>query len=234
MWFQIGSLWITGWGILSIITSFFGANLIYNIIIDFKFFGIFNVLALFILLGIGADDIFIFSDTWNLHHSNDLQETLEQKVSAIFKRASIAMLVTSLTTMVAFFVSSFSPLLPVAAFGTFSGLIILVNYISVITFFPAVVMLYHRYFSKYICCCCCNREGTEDKNKRVTLNERVVKFFKTHFFNFVTNRICRWIIFATFAFLVGGAIYLCTTIKLADQTVIFYFISAKINCYFCS
>ena len=64
MWVQTGSLWITGWGIFSILSSFNIANLMYRIILDYRYFGVFYVPSIFIILGIGADDIFVFNDTW--------------------------------------------------------------------------------------------------------------------------------------------------------------------------
>ena len=39
-----------------------------------------------------------------------------------------------------------SPLNEVATFGLFTALLVLANYIFVITFFPVVVLTYHRYF----------------------------------------------------------------------------------------
>ena len=43
-----------------------------------------------------------------------------------------------------------------------AGLLIAVNYISVIVFFPCVIIIYHLYFEKYKCCCCCPREKADD------------------------------------------------------------------------
>ncbi|CAH1792031.1 unnamed protein product [Owenia fusiformis] len=153
MWIQTGSLWITGFGILSIITSFVGANLIYNVVLNFKFFGIFNVLALFIVLGVGADDIFIFTDAWK-YTARQSYPSVEHRLSACYKRASVAMCVTSLTTMVAFLVSAFSPLLAISSFGAFAATTIFVNYCSVIVFFPTVIVVHHLYFEKNNCLCC--------------------------------------------------------------------------------
>ena len=36
IWFQTGSLWITGWSVLSIVTCFVGTNLIYRVILDYR------------------------------------------------------------------------------------------------------------------------------------------------------------------------------------------------------
>ncbi len=240
MWFQTGSLFVTTFGILSIFTSFFGANLIYNIVIGYKFFGIFNVLALFIILGIGADDIFIYSDTWRYHLREDF-DSLEQRLSSAFKRASVAMFVTSLTSMVAFFINSFSPMLSISAFGSFAGLTVLVNYVSVITYFPAAVTLYHRHFEKNTCCCCCSGSGEEGRslhsssskasltshsqdvqttrNCTERANATCANFFGDHFFRFVTHRAVRVIILVVFTLVVVGAGYLASTIQLASDSV---------------
>lgn len=64
MWFQTRSFWITGFALLGIVFCFFEANLIYRFIFDFRFFGYFHIIAIFIILGIGADDIFVFFDAW--------------------------------------------------------------------------------------------------------------------------------------------------------------------------
>ena len=120
IWFQTGSLWITGWAVFSILTNFFGANLIYRIVLDFRYIGIFHVLSVFIILGIGADDIFVFYNTWKLMEKEKFS-CLKKHLTETFRVASGAMFVTSLTTAVAFFASASSPLLGVSSFGVFSG-----------------------------------------------------------------------------------------------------------------
>ncbi len=239
MWFQTGSLFVTTFGLFSVLTSFFGANLIYNLVIGYKFFGTFNLAALFIMLGIGADDIFIYSDIWR-HHLREDFDSLEQRLSSAFKRASIAMFVTSLTSMVAFFISSFSPMLPVSAFGSFAGLTVLVNYVSVITYFPATVTLYHRHLKKKNGCCCCsgtrqeggclhdnsnaslpsyNPDVETNGNWMERVNATCANFFGDQFFRFVTHRKVRVIILLKFTFLVVGAGYQASTIQLANDSV---------------
>ena len=36
----------------------------HRLILDFRYIGIFHILSIFIILGIGADDVFIFFDAW--------------------------------------------------------------------------------------------------------------------------------------------------------------------------
>ena len=120
IWFQTGSLWITWWAVFGIMTNFFGANLVYRVILDFRYIGIFHVLSVFIILGIGADDVFIFYNTWKLMEAKNFQ-TLTEHLTETFRVAAGAMFVTSLTTAAAFLASAASPLLGVSSFGVFSG-----------------------------------------------------------------------------------------------------------------
>ena len=155
---QTGSLWISLWAVFSIITGFFGANLVYRVILDMRYFGIFHVLAIFIMLCIGADDVFVFYDTWKMSAHYEYP-SLAHRLSDTYRKAAGAMMFTSLTTAVAFAVSAASPLLSVSSFGIFSALLIVVNYISVVVFFPTVVIAYHLFWERYRCCCCCRAKN---------------------------------------------------------------------------
>ena len=66
--YQLGSGFIATCGILQVFASFFEANLIYRYAwpsdgFGFRFFTLFCGLSLFIIMGIGADDIFVFAAT---------------------------------------------------------------------------------------------------------------------------------------------------------------------------
>lgn len=149
MWFQIGSLWITSWAIFSILSSFVITNFIYRVILDFRYFGVFHVLSVFIVLGIGADDVFVFMDSWK---STAHVTVLISRLSQVYSHAASAMFVTSFTTTVAFLSSSLSPLLAVSTFGTFSALLVAVNYLSVVLFLPCVVLIHELYLKTSNCC----------------------------------------------------------------------------------
>ena len=60
-----------------------------------------------------------------------------------FERSAGAMLVTSLTTSIAFGANTVSWLPPVAAFGTFMAVNVVVQYLVAITFLPAVAVACH-------------------------------------------------------------------------------------------
>ncbi len=219
---QTTSIWITGWTIFSIITGFCGANLVYRIVLDFRYVGVFHVLAVFIVLGIGADDVFVFVDTWKetAHHS---YKSLAHRMSDCYRKAALAMLFTSITTAIAFFVSASSPFLGIYSFGVFSGVLIIVNYCSVITFLPCVVLMYHKHFERFKCCCCCPRAGwTGDASTPAHGESRtnpVVRFFAGPYFKFVTNSIARWFIVLFFVGLLAGFIYSASRLKVNEEQV---------------
>lgn len=143
MWIQTSSFWITFFGILSIFTSFAFTNLIYRYVLGYEYFGFFHIISIFVILGIGADDIFVFYDSWRLSKDRYFSTT-EQRLSYCYKKAAKTTFVTSVTTMAAFLVSGLSsPLLPVSSFGIFSALLIGINYITVAIHFPTVIIVHH-------------------------------------------------------------------------------------------
>lgn len=142
-----GSLWISGLAIFSVFASFVTGNLIYNIIYGYQYLGFFHILALFIILGIGADDIFVFYNIWR-NSATDEYPSLAHRLSDVYRRSAISMLFTSLTTAVAFCSSAITALLATRSFGLFSATVVVVNYLSVIVYFPTVVIMYHLYFEK--------------------------------------------------------------------------------------
>ena len=171
------SLFITCLAVFSILASFIGTELFYAGVIGFQYFGFFHVLSIFIILGIGADNIFVFYDTWRLT-AFSTYPSIAHRLSDAYSRSALSMFITSLTTCVAFFSSAISPLLATRSFGVFSGMLIMYNYMSVIVYFPTVVVMYHLYFENwyYPCCRPCikdeearhNRKG----NEKNTLNEQ--------------------------------------------------------------
>jgi hypothetical protein len=65
------------------------------------------------------------------------------------------MLITSATTFGAFVATAVSPLGEVATFGLFTALLVMANYIFVISYFPVAVLCYHRKYEHTAGFCCC-------------------------------------------------------------------------------
>lgn len=148
---QTGSVWITSWGIFGIISSFNISIFIYRVIFDYRYIGIFHVLSIFIILGIGSDNIFVFMDTWKEHGRSHSNLDLADRLSLVFMSAAKATFITALTTTIAFLSNVQSPLLAVSSFGLFSAILVAVNYCSCILFFP-IVIIFHEKMRKGRCC----------------------------------------------------------------------------------
>lgn len=105
---------------------------------------------------VGADDVFVFIDAWrqSARAGEEVNKNILTRMSYAYKRAAKAMLITSTTTFGAFVATATSPLGEVACFGIITALLVLANYVFVITYFPAVLIIYHKHFENTAGCCC--------------------------------------------------------------------------------
>ena len=254
MLFQTQSLWITGWGVFSIFACFFGANIIYRILFDFRYIGIFHVLSVFIILGIGADDIFVFCDTWRASQEKDFPDLIT-RFSAVYLHAAGAMFITSFTTMVAFISNVASPLLGVSSFGTFSALLVFVNYCSVIVFFPTVVITHELFWKDWKWPCfkvfglcarnprdnqvtprpieqhedkdCTHETSLQDAN---STHQLVARLFGGFFFDkIIGHRVIRWGILVVFAVFICLSVTYATKITADQEEVIMLYVLSLCN-----
>jgi len=125
-------------------------------------------MGVFLVIGIAADDIFVFMDAWkqSQHVGPDIMKAdgeglpeLKRRMAYAFRRSSRAMSITSSTTAVAFFANATSPIMPIAAFGIFSGVLIPMNFVLVVFVMPPCVIWWEdKIKGKYKFCCCFPRE----------------------------------------------------------------------------
>ena len=102
---------------------------------------------LLIILGIGADNTFLFNDTWNAAKQIPaLKNNLEARVAYSLRKASGAIIATSITNFVAFLGTCFSVFMPIAGFGIFSVIVVTLDYILIILVLP----MYYIFFEKHI------------------------------------------------------------------------------------
>jgi predicted RND superfamily exporter protein len=76
----------------------------------------------------------------------------KRRMAYAFRRGVRAMTVTSSTTTVAFFANVFSPIMPIQAFGIFSGVLIPVNFLLVVMIMPSAVIFYEDKMEGKTCC----------------------------------------------------------------------------------
>ncbi|CAK0873294.1 unnamed protein product [Prorocentrum cordatum] len=104
-----------------------------------------NVLSLFVVMGVGADDVFVVSDVW--HHSRCHgcgEMALARRFWSMCRKAGAAIFATSATTAVSFFANLASSIGPLRQFGFFMGTCITVNWVVVATVYPLMLVVHER------------------------------------------------------------------------------------------
>ncbi len=147
MIFHMKSPLLTFAGLAHVMLSFPTAWAVYYLVFQIKYMGFLNFLSLFVILGIGADDVFVFVDAWRqsrMHPDPRVHGSVESRLDWTYRRAGGAMLVTSLTDACAFYANCISNITVIRIFGAFMGTMVVVNFLLVITYFPAVVVLWHN------------------------------------------------------------------------------------------
>ena len=114
-----------------------------------KFFPFLNLIALFLIMGVGADDIFVYVDAWRQSFAK-LPEScsLDQRLSWTLRRAGTAMMVTTATTAISFLANMTNPITAMKGFGLFTACVIVSDFLLMIIFIPATLTLHHLHFSK--------------------------------------------------------------------------------------
>ncbi|OZC12143.1 hypothetical protein X798_00664 [Onchocerca flexuosa] len=154
----------------SIILSIGVAFFVYTIVLGIKFFPFLNLLAMILVVAVGADDAFLFMHQYRKHKENaskkwspillnydmnnikeeisDKEELMEyhrrQVISGLsdaLSHAAISMWVTSATTAVAFFANLASEIVVLRCFGIYAGTLMIINYVLVIIILPAAIIV---------------------------------------------------------------------------------------------
>jgi predicted RND superfamily exporter protein len=130
-WLRIhtGSSMMALSGIFMIVMSLPFTILIYKKIFNIPYYSEIHSLVLFIVLGVGADDIFVLNDSWKLtKHSypEDItngrnRETIHRRLLKCYRHTMSTVFNTSFTTSMAFIATGLSPLMPIATFGWFAA-----------------------------------------------------------------------------------------------------------------
>ena len=152
-----GSAFLTVGGMTLVVASLPAAHFLYVYGVGVTWMGVLNFLGVFIILGIGADDIFIILDFWRqsasreLHCADDLaldgSDYLDDAIDRMhwtIRTSQYVVSMTSLTTAASFACNLASQIAPIRFFGVFMVLLIMCNYWLVCTTFPALIVMRHR------------------------------------------------------------------------------------------
>eukprot|EP01029_Cantina_marsupialis_P020735 TRINITY_DN4883_c0_g1_i2.p1 TRINITY_DN4883_c0_g1~~TRINITY_DN4883_c0_g1_i2.p1 ORF type:complete len:785 (-),score=219.97 TRINITY_DN4883_c0_g1_i2:317-2509(-) len=140
------SLYLASAGMGQIMLSFPLSYVVYTFVLGVDMFISLHILSMFIIIGIGADNVFVFADAWTQSSKLCAKADLISRMTYTFKRATKAMFVTSFTTFAAFMATGLSDIKPIGSFGQFASLLVVWNYFFVCTLFPCCVIFWHRRF----------------------------------------------------------------------------------------
>jgi len=157
IWCMVGSLFLAVVGMAQIFIAFLGGMGLWLGLFQQYYVDIFQISAIFLILCIGADDIFVWTDTWKESaHEPAIAHDMVKRHAWTFHRAASGMFNTTATTVLCLLLNMTSGIPFLWCFGVFNGLVISINYAMCITFYPAAMCVYTRYLScdSYCRCLC--------------------------------------------------------------------------------
>mmetsp|Transcript_63460 Transcript_63460/g.112838 ORF Transcript_63460/g.112838 Transcript_63460/m.112838 type:complete len:997 (+) Transcript_63460:62-3052(+) len=161
MWGHTQSYFLASLGMIQIFLSLPISVLVYKNLFMVDHFEFLHILILYVVLGIGADDVFVIVDSWR-HVSGEVkvispgrlpQAEMEKALIPVFKRSATAVFNTSLTTTVAFLSTGISKIMPMRTMGWFAACCIVENFLLMCLFLPSVVIIWHMRLQGKRCCC---------------------------------------------------------------------------------
>ncbi|XP_063242455.1 protein dispatched isoform X2 [Bacillus rossius redtenbacheri] len=147
MWWYTGSLFLTVMTTIAIAFSLGISYFMYTLVFELSFFPFMNLLASIVVIGIGADDAFIFCKVWQCSKVEKNNSSLVRLVDETLRHATLSMFVTTLTTAAAFYASYVTSITAIGCFSVFAGTATLANFVLMVTWLPASVVVSER------CCC---------------------------------------------------------------------------------
>jgi hypothetical protein len=234
IWTGTGSAFLAMCGMIEIIFSIPMAGFCWGVL-GMKFISFFQLSIVFLILGIGADDIFVL---WDAHQQSKaaFKGTADENDEVVhfawaLRRARSAMLVTSLSTFFGFLACGIAPIPAISAFGIFGALVVIFDFFMVISFFASAIVIYDRYF-KNLCgpCgalqgllakCPCLNSGTGSADDGMRAPER---FFKCKVAPMIMK--FRWPVFIFWTIL-GIVFLICGAVLLRPATEAPVFLADK-------
>lgn len=133
----------------------------------------------FLLIGIGADDMFVIC---NALDQTDLNLSVEQRFKKAFSEAGPSITITSFTNAISFLVGSTTSLIALSSFCVYAAFAILMLYSTALSLFSCILawdtMRVHK--RRGDCCglCCCCKEDALICCKAAFLNSKQKEFSK--------------------------------------------------------
>ncbi|XP_056321663.1 patched domain-containing protein 3 [Danio aesculapii] len=218
--------WLASLGVFSTaqaVLSSFGLLLLLNVP-----FVITAASSPFLILGIGIDDMFIMISSWQ---RTNIQDSVPNRMADTYREAAISITITTLTDVLAFYLSFSNPFGSVQSFCLYAGTAVLFCYFYNITFFGACLALNGRRESAnkhWLTCmkvpeeapsgrskaynlCCVG--GSYNRNTGTEEEHPMTLFFRKCYGPFLTTSWCKAFVVLIYFIYIGVSIYGCLQLK---------------------
>jgi len=147
---------VASFSMLQIVCSLPLSAFVYRHIFMVDYFEYVHILIIYLVLGVGADDMFVTVDIWKKSvqffppddgHGGYLDVvTLQRRLAHTLRLAASSIFNTSFTTTMAFVSCSVSKLMPIRTCGWYAAICIMFNYFLVMTMTPSLLIIAHLRF----------------------------------------------------------------------------------------
>lgn len=125
----------------SLLTSYF----FYTVVFHLNFFPLVNLLATVVLLGSCSNQVFIFTDFWNLQLSHNPSASLEKRVNRTLQEVGYLILASGLTSSATFFSGYLSSITAIRCFSVYLGTASFISSIAALVWLPCTFVVRERY-----------------------------------------------------------------------------------------
>uniref|UniRef100_A0A3B5MI39 SSD domain-containing protein n=1 Tax=Xiphophorus couchianus TaxID=32473 RepID=A0A3B5MI39_9TELE len=170
----------------------------------------------FLVLAVGADNIFIFVLEYQ-RDARKLGETREEQIGRVLGQVAPSMLLCSLSESVCFFLGALSTMPAVKSFALYAALAVLMDFVLQMTAFVALLSLDARRQDNNRCeLLCCVTVSTRRPNKP---NEGfLLPFMRRYYAPVLLHSFTRIIVMLVFIFMLCASIFLMLNVKVGlDQ-----------------
>ena len=148
-WFHFQSLFLSFVVALQIILSFAVTYFVYRILLDIPKVPIIMLLGIFVIIGIGVDDAFVFFDHLQSEPDHGREATVNAYAVCLTKtlqKTGAAMFVTTSTSACSFASNLASKIPALRIFGLSIAICVVLNFLFVLTIFPAAISMRRSWY----------------------------------------------------------------------------------------
>lgn len=145
MTLYLNSVFIVALSVIAIAGSLLTSYFFYKVAFRLTFFPLLNLFAAIILLGSCSNQVFIFSDFWNLQLTQNPSASAEKRVNRALQEVGYLILASGLTSSAAFFSGYLSSITAIRCFSVYLGTASFISSISALVWLPCSFVLRERY-----------------------------------------------------------------------------------------